>query len=91
MIRDIRRIILGYAEQMNRLEARRDYLYLRSHECMLSEFKFLNRYTGHVISRFPYMSVDKRVLCIEGFYLPLYIGVNSRRMITIYPGAILVI
>ena len=91
MIQDLRRIILDYAREMNQLEARRDYLYRRSHECMLCEFTFLNRYCKDVISRFPSMSVVKLVLCIEGFYLPLYIQVNPRRSIAIYPDAILVI
>ena len=77
MIRDLRRIILNYVYEMKRLEGFRDYRYRRSYECVLMEFNFLNQYCKHVIARFPHISVTKRVLCLEGFYLPLFLQVHA--------------
>ena len=91
MIRDLRRIILDYIYEMKRLESFRDYRYRRSYECVLSEFKFLNQYCTHVITHFPYISVNKRILCLEGFYLPLFMQVRAPARMRIFPGAILVI
>ena len=91
MIRDVRRIILDYANQMNRLERWRDYRYIRNYECVLSEFKFLNQYCSNVIAHFPYISVNKRILCLEGFYLPLFMQVREPTRMRIFPGAILVV
>ena len=91
MIRDLRRIILDYTYEMKRLESFRDYRYRRSYECVLSEFKFLNQYCTHVITHFPYISVNKRRLCLEGFYLPLFMQVDRPARMRIFPGAILVI
>ena len=78
MIRDLRRIILNYTNQMRRLERIRDYHYLRSYECVLSEFDFLNKYCKQVIAHFPHISVNKRILCLEGFFLPLFLHTPSK-------------
>ena len=91
MIQDLRRIILDYIYEMKRLESFRDYRYRRSYECVLSEFKFLNQYCTHVITHFPYISVTKRILCLEGFYLPLFMQMREPTRMRIFPDAILVV
>ena len=73
MIRDLRRIILDYTYQMKRLERFRDYVYGVRHRRMVREFKFMHQYCTHVIAHFPHISVNKRVLCLEGFFLPLFV------------------
>ena len=77
MIRDLRRIILDYTYQMKRLEGFRDYVYGMRHRRMLNDFKFLNQYCTQVIAHFPHISVNKRVLCLEGFYLPLFVHMHA--------------
>ena len=78
MIRDLRRIILGYVNEMRRLERFRDYVYSIRQRRMLADFEYMNLYCKCALPQFPYLTVNKRVLCLEGFYLPLFIALRRR-------------